>query len=148
MKRLIALLLCFTCCLAFTACGGESVEPAKTIIVGKIRVNLPEGWLETLNEDQTSFSFKDNGQNDLGKLFISTKAVEEPTAVTDLKEVQPAKDGEGFKQPIKIITGTAQDGSAVTEYHLIHAKRDYAFVFTNKVDDATIRWILDSIDPF
>lgn len=148
MKRLIALLLCFTCCLAFTACGKESVEPAKTIAVGKIYLNLPEGWLETLGEDQMSFTFKDSSKNDLGKLFIGTKAVEEPAAVTDFKESQPAKDGEGFKQPIKIITGTAQDGSAVTEYHLIHAKRDYAFIFTSKVDETTIRGILDSIDPF
>ncbi len=146
MKRLISLLLCLTFCMAFAACGQENTEPPRTIYVGKICLTLPSGWVETMESDQMTFTFKDSSNKAMGKLVIGSQAVEAPAAVTDFKEAQPAKNGEGFQQAIQIITGTAQDGSPVTEYHLIHQKRDYVFIFTAGVEEAVIRQILDSIE--
>lgn len=147
MKKLFALLLCFTFCMAFAGCAQGDIKLAKTIYVGKIKVDLPDEWQEYMSPDQTTFTFKDENGKELGRLVIGMKAVTEPEAVTDFKEVEPTVAGEGFKQAIYIIKGIAQDGSKVTEYHLINQKRDYTFIFSKSVKEKSIRILLDAVEP-
>lgn len=146
MKKLISILLCVACFGAFTSCG-ESVEPAKTIFVGQIYVDLPDGWIETMESDQTTFTFHNNRNELLGRMVITAAADETPAKITEFQDTPETVQGQGFAHSVTILSGAGPDGQAVTEYHYFHKKRDYTFLFTHLVTDDTIHTVLDSIKP-
>lgn len=147
MKKVISILLCIACLCVFAACGEEK-EPAKDIYVGQISVTVPEGWLEKMEENQSTFTFSDGKERLLGKMMISASADENASAITDFAgepEETQAKYGEN---EYTVLSGKDAGGQTITEYHLFHKGLDYTFIFTDLANKSDADSMLSNIEPF
>lgn len=151
MKKVISILICIACMCVFTSCSGAGEpekEPAKDIYVGQIRISIPEGWLETMEDDQGTFTFTNNKEKSLGKMIINVVTEENPSAISEFSgepEITEKKFGENS---YTVISGTDTDKNSVEEYHLVHNSLDYTFFFTDLAEEDDINSMLGSIEKF
>lgn len=149
MKKVISVLLCIVCLCGFASCGPEKeppIEPGKQIFLGKLFFNIPDGWVETMEDDQVTFTFRNNKDDLLGNLLISFTDANNPAKLTAFQGEPKREDKQFGENKYIVIFGLDAGAQEVTEYHFMHGGIDYTFIFTSVASKADIDYILNSLE--
>lgn len=99
-----------------------------------------------MEDDQVTFTFRNNKDDLLGNLLISFTDANNPAKLTAFQGEPKREDKQFGENKYIVIFGLDAGAQEVTEYHFMHGGIDYTFIFTSVASKADIDYILNSLE--